>query len=194
MNSELTGECVLAVTVAMAVLDSLICRLKSCLSCRPRWSHTVSNRTTPSSCFWKIGNNKQKLISAKTLSDIYRLRICTCEYTVPCVAAMPKDIQCRIFLKNYGLTQKWCLSVISHDPLGVCDSVFFCRDSTLCLVFLIFFLLFCVEDRGVVTHSTQVSSGSYKKVVTRCQTVSSRRLTDTTLENANVANGNATWE
>lgn len=60
MNSELTGECVLAVTVAMAVLDSLICRLKSCLSCRPRWLHTWSNRTTPSSCFWKMETNDRK--------------------------------------------------------------------------------------------------------------------------------------
>lgn len=51
MKSELTGECVLAVIEEMPELDSLICRLKSCLSCRPRWSHTWSKRTTPSSCF-----------------------------------------------------------------------------------------------------------------------------------------------
>lgn len=51
MKSELTGECVLAVMEAMAVLESLICRLKSCLSSRPRWLNTWSNRTAPSSCF-----------------------------------------------------------------------------------------------------------------------------------------------
>lgn len=52
-NGELTGEWVLAVIEAMAVLVSLICRLKSCFSCRPRWLDTWSNRTKPSSCFWK---------------------------------------------------------------------------------------------------------------------------------------------
>ena len=58
---ELTGECVLAVMEAMAVLDSLICRLKSCLSSRPRWLKTWSNRTTPSSCFWKMEATNSKL-------------------------------------------------------------------------------------------------------------------------------------
>lgn len=61
MNSELTGECVLAVMEAMAVLHSLIWRLKSCLSSRPRWLKTWSNRTTPSSCFWKMERTNSKL-------------------------------------------------------------------------------------------------------------------------------------
>ncbi|TNN75690.1 Serine/threonine-protein kinase Sgk3 [Liparis tanakae] len=44
MNSELTGECVLAATEVMAELDSLICRLKSCRSCRPRDGSYSSGR------------------------------------------------------------------------------------------------------------------------------------------------------
>lgn len=59
MKSKLTGESVLAVMEVMAVLDSLICRLKSCFSCRPRWLNTRSNRTTPSSCFWKMARGNR---------------------------------------------------------------------------------------------------------------------------------------
>lgn len=81
MNMELTGECVLAAAATMAVLDSLICRLKSCLSCRPRWLHTWSNRTTPSSCFWEMGTNGRKCSPKLWRSEDANLsiHICWCD-------------------------------------------------------------------------------------------------------------------
>lgn len=86
MNGELTGECVLAVIEVMAVLVSLICRLKSCLSCRPMWSHTWSNRTTPSSCFWKRETRNNINSSQKSEYLMIASLYSRCEYVAQCVA------------------------------------------------------------------------------------------------------------
>ena len=99
------------------------------------------------------------------------------------------------FKTVYRLIQKESLSIITYEPLSVCAGVFICRDSALCLCFLPFFF-FSVFGKfvGVYPHSAQVRSGLYKKVVTRCQTVSSRNQRDTTPENTNIVRRNAKQE